>query len=283
MKKLKYQDARIWPTRSMRIIWTSWVALVIFSLMGTQPAQASQVVGNNELAAYIGTGGLLLPNSFTGSSSVKTNVANCAGCTWAYTVFCMNDEELCLHSVATCPAGQIRYRVWFGKVAESATVVGSVCWGIGNPPTRRDVETRLDDLVISYVPKLNLQLAPPGGTLTSIPVIGWTDQPELFKPPSFTLAGKNVAITASAAWRWVWGDGIVEWKSVPGQIYPSTQISHQYRVPGTYVVTVTTAWQAQYSIEGIGTFNVLGDVLTQTDQQQITVNKAGSVLLKHTN
>lgn len=150
-----------------------------------------QVVGDNEIAAYIGTGGLLLPSSFSGSD--KASIANCQGCVWAYTIFCLYDEEgLCQHSVGTCPVGQIRYRVWFGKTQSSAQVIGSVCWGSGRPPTRLDIERGIDDLVINYIPDLQITLIPPGKTLTSIPVLGWTNQPSNFKPPKFQLAGRIV-------------------------------------------------------------------------------------------
>lgn len=240
-----------------------------------------QVIGDNEIAAYIGTGGLLLPGSFSGSGANRTQVASCLGCVWAYSVFCLYDDEgLCQHSVSTCPVGQLRYRVWFGKSQNSLVVVGSVCWGSGRPPTRMDIERRVDDLVISYIPNLQITLIPPGKTLTSIPVLGWTNQPKSFSPPEFQLAGRVVEITAIPKWRWVWGDGEIDWKSVPGLAYPEVQISHIYRSAGTYLVDVTAVWQATYSIAGIGTFNVGGDLLTQSDTAQIEVVTAKSRLLK---
>ena len=268
--------------RMHKFITSSMVAFtLVLALPGT--SNSAEVIGDNEIAAYVGTGGLLLPTSFSGSAGNKVQVANCLGCVWAYTVFCLYDDEgLCQHSVSTCPVGQIKYRVWFGKSIGTAEVVGSVCWGSGRPPTRMDIEKRIDDLVINYIPALDVTLIPPGGTLTSIPVLGWTNQPQKFQPPAFSLGGRSVEITAIPKWRWVWGDGDIEWKSVPGVAYPQIQIRHLYRATGTYVVEVTAVWQASYSVQGIGTFNVGGDLLTQTDSIAIDVTNAKSRLMKRT-
>lgn len=274
-------------TRSMyKAIWVSIFSLTY--LFGSiQSSNATEVVGDNEIVAYIGTGGLLLPTTFTGSTSNKKAVADCLGCTWAYSVFCMNDVEgLCLHSTTTCSPGQIRYRVWFGKTKDELEVIGSVCWGIGSPPTRRNTETQVKDLVIKYVPQLRLTLAPPGGSLTAIPVIGWVEQPQTYTPPAFSLSGRKVSIMAKATWRWNWGDGTFEWKSVPGASFvagsdPENQIQHQYRVPNDYLVEVSTFWSATYQVEGIGAFKVGGEVLTQSTQESIRISSARAVLVKN--
>lgn len=246
------------------------------------PRTESQVVGDNETAAYIGTGGLLLSGSFSGTASKRTEVANCLSCIWALTVFCMYDAEgLCQHALVGCPVGEVKYRVWFGKTAASSQVIGSVCLGAGKPPTRRDIENRLDDLVVNYVPALRPQLAPKAQTLSSIPVYGWANQPELFKPPKFVLAGRDVQITAIPKWRWVWGDGQVQWTSEAGSPYPATDLSHTYRSPGKYEISVTTVWQASYQVEGIGQFAATGDILTQQANLAIEVLDLRMTLMKH--
>ena len=265
----------------MKFLSRVFVIASIFCFVGINPAKATQVVGNNETAAYIGTGGLLLPSSFSGGGDTKSAVASCTGCTWAYTVFCMYDAEgLCAHSVSSCPSGEIRYRVWFGYSPSALSVIGSVCWGSGKPPTRLDVERRISDLVITYVPALELNTSPPDGSLTVIPVIAWVNQEREFNPSPFLLVGRQVSIHAYANWRWVWGDGIVEWKVVPGAPYPSNQITHQYRSPGSFKLNVTTFWQATYDIEGIGSFATGGEVLTQSATKELLIKQGRSVLVK---
>ena len=255
--------------------------MVITGFIGLPVANSAEVVGNNEVAAYIGTGGLLLPESFSGSGESKSSVANCPECVWAYTVFCMyNADGLCKHAIESCPAGEVKYRVWFGQTKSTLSVVGSVCWGSGTPLTRKSLESYLADYVISYVPPLKINTAPPDGSITSVPVIAWLDQPSVFNPPAFHLGGRTIWLNATAAWRWLWGDGAIEWKVSPGMAYPSKQISHQYRQPGQYTLTVSTHWQATYTVVGIGNFAAGGDLVTQMASQTLTILQTRGVLMK---
>lgn len=240
------------------------------------------VGGNNSIAAYVGTGGLLLPESFSGSKTTKSGVADCLGCTWRYTMYCMQGSTTpCKHAVTSCPRGSLLYRVWFGRTPTTVSVIGSVCWGSSEPVTRRQVESRVDDYVIRYIPALQPGFDPPGGSLTSVPVIFWTGQPTSFEPPSFSLSGHTVAITATPTWRWTWGDGAAVWKSVAGAQYPSRQITYQYRSPGNYEVGVTTVWQAQYTVSGVGTFDASGEILRQSRNLAVPIKSAKTVLISH--
>ena len=237
------------------------------------------VSGDNANDAYVGTGGLLLPTSFTGGGAKAKSVANCVGCTWKYSVYCAQGNiDLCTHAVATCPVGQVRYRVWFGKTPDSVAVIGSVCWGSGRPPTRRSVEDQVNDVAIRYVPKLSAAIQPSDGTVTSIPVIARTGQPTKFSPPAMTIAGRRVSINATAQWHWVWGDGQAEWKAVPGAAYPSTQITHQFRTVGNYQVHVQTVWAATFTVAGLGTYPVTGEIVTQEATLTVPVRSAQSAL-----
>lgn len=262
---------------------------VVVASLGLVVANASQsiganpeVTGNNSVAAYVGTGGLLLPDSFSGSDGTKSEVARCFGCTWQYTIYCMQGaNEPCKHAVTSCPRGSLLHRVWFGRDAGALEVIGSVCWGSSQPITRREVGSQVEDYVVRYVPALQPGFDPPGGSLTSVPVIFWTGQPTIFKPPSFVLSGHSVAISAQPTWRWSWGDGDGIWKSVAGAPYPSRQITHQYRIPGRYKVSVTAVWQANYTVSGIGTFEVGGEVLRQTKTLDVPISTARSIRISH--
>jgi hypothetical protein len=272
----------------MQAIISRWVLVFAISLglvldAGFPSMAASpDVSGDNNLAAYVGTGGLLLPDSFSGSNATKSAVADCIGCIWRYTIYCMQGAgEPCKHAVTSCPRGSLLYRVWFGRTASSVAVVGSVCWGSSRPVTRRQVEGQVQDYVVRYIPALKPGYDPPGGSLTSVPVIFWTGQPATFKPPSFSLSGHQVSITAIPTWRWSWGDGVAVWKSVAGAQYPSRQITHQYRIPGDYKVGVTAVWQAKYNVSGVGTFDVTGEVLRQTKSLDVPISSALTVLVSN--
>jgi len=268
---------------------TAHLALIMAVAMGlvsvnVSPATAinPDVAGDNSASAYVGTGGLLLPDSFSGSTQTKTAVAICLGCTWRYTIYCMQGSNApCKHAVTSCPRGSLLHRVWFGRTPNTTAVVGSVCWGSSNPVTRRQVEGQVNDYVIRYVPDLRPGFDPPGGSLTTVPVIFWTGQPSSFNPPNFSLSGHSVSITGTPTWRWTWDDGASAWKTVAGAQYPSRQITHQYRSPGSYSVGVTTVWQAKYTISGIGTFDVSGEVLRQSKTLDVPITSARTVLVSH--
>lgn len=248
------------------------------------PANAANpdVAGNNSISAYVGTGGLLLPDTFTGSTETKTAVAICLGCTWRYSIYCRQGASTpCKHAVTSCPRGSLLHRVWFGRTPNTTAVVGSVCWGSSTPVTRRQVEGQVNQQVIRYIPALQPGFNPPDGSLTTVPVIFWTGQPTRFSPPNLSLSGHLVSIAAKPTWRWTWDDGTSVWKSVAGAQYPSRQITHQYRSPGQYRVGVTAVWQAKYTVSGIGTFDVSGEVLRQAKTLDVPISSARTVLVSH--
>lgn len=257
------------------------IILVIAVVLSSHasPTVRAGVSGDNDRDAYVGTGGLLLPTSYTGGSTRAQAVSNCLGCTWKYSVYCsQGNVDSCTHAVATCPVGQMRYRVWFGKTKMSVAVIGSVCWGTGTPVTRRSLENRIRDTAIRYVPPLKLAVQPVNGTITAIPIIGRTGQPTSFTPPAMVITGRRVIITAKPQWRWVWGDGQSQWKSVPGAPYPSQQITHHYRSVGSYRLAVQTVWSATYSVSGLGSYPVTGDVVTQDASLVVSVRSAQTAL-----
>ena len=256
----------------------SFVFIIESASFATDP----DVTGDNSISAYVGTGGLLLPDSFSGSPVTKSAVAQCLGCTWRYTVYCMQGANTpCMHAVTSCPRGSLLHRVWFGRTTDTLAVVGSVCWGSSKPITRKQAEGQVSEYVIRHIPELLPGFDPPGGSLTSVPVIFWTGQPTRFNPPSFSLSGHSVSITAKPTWRWTWGDGITAWKSQAGAQYPSRQITYQYRSPGKYQVGITAIWQAQYTVADIGTFEVSGEVLRQSKSFEVPISSARTVLVSH--
>jgi len=251
-----------------------------------QPALAQSagidVAGDQSTVAYTGDGGLLLPSSFTGNASQKYAVAACDECVWQYTVYCaMDSVDLCAHAVVTCPVGQIRYRVGFGRHHSDIATIGSVCWGNKQPATRRDVIEHVRNQAVRYLPALLPGLSPAAATVTVVPVIAWTRQPVLFRPPRMLLVGHTVQVSAQGRWLWTWGDGTRQWCALPGRTYPYRDVTHSYTRPGTYEVSVTTDWLAEYTVAGVGTFPVSGPNLNQTRHLRIVVRSARGVLVSH--
>jgi len=244
------------------------------------PTDGTITVSSNDTTdAYVGTGGLLLPDSYSGSRASKQRVAACLDCIWRYTVYCSSqDNSFCAHAVTTCPSGQIRFRVWFGRQIKSLSVIGSVCWGADKPVTRHELEKKIDDQSIRYLPRLLPGVAPSNSTFTTVPVIVWTGQYSSFSPTPMNLLGRQVQIRATATWLWNWGDGTHQWTAQPGRKYPQKSLTHHYRRPGVYRIQVLAYWQANYQISGIGSFSVKGAGVHQQAQLPMTV-KAGHTVL----
>lgn len=263
------------------------IGAVVAGVMLITPSQADpssspsiSVNGNDTVDGYQGSGGLLLPTSFTGTATHRKRVAGCLGCRWRYTPYCEQDSDaLCAHAVVTCSTGKIRYRVWFGRSETELKVIGSVCWGSGKPATRVDLNRTVTQNALRLVPSLAPGVNPVRSTLVSVPIIVWSGQPKSFKPRAMTLVGHRVTIEANALWLWEWGDGARQWVSHSGAAYPRRDITHHYRRPGSYQVTVTTVWRADYSVTGLGRFPVEGEVIRQRKTLKIVVKPSRAVLV----
>lgn len=277
------------PQRHNKAFWCAIIFMLILQSMfgaidaadATTPTDSTiSVGGDDDLDGYQGTGGLLLPSSYSGPASKRTTVAQCIGCYWRYTIYCdQSSNTLCAHAVTTCPSGSIRYRVWFGRNAQALQVIGSVCWGGSNPPTRRNMETSVRTSALRLVPTQKPGINPRSTTLTSVPIIVWSGQAAVFQPKQMLLAGHRVNIRANAYWLWQWGDGSSQWVRMSGRRFPARDITHQYRKPGRYTIKVTTVWQANYQVQGIGNFPMSGDIVRQQKTMQILVKSSRSILV----
>lgn len=256
------------------------VALALVLMASTSPARAAiDVVGDDERDVFIGTGGLVLPGSFSGSDTRRRHVADCLGCVWRYTVYCAYGADgLCAHAVVTCPLGKIRYRVWFGRTRDTTEVIGSVCWGSGRPVTRHDIDRSIEQRGERGIPALRPGYDPQGGTLVGVPIIVWAGQPAIVRPPALHLSGMTVRLTCSASWLWAWDDGERHWYQVPGAPYPRRDVTHTYRAPGRYRVSVTSRWRATYTVAGLGPFEADGPAVQQRASLQVPV-RSGQTLL----
>jgi len=250
---------------------------------GSQSISTEETVdvsGDDDSDAYRGTGGLLLPSSYSGSASSRKTIASCLNCVWRYTLYCQQSSMgFCAHAVITCPNGKVRYRVWFGKTNQTTKVVGTVCWGVSKPATRREIEQQVNSSAVRYVPALMPGVSPRGSTLTSVPIIVWSGQPAVFTPKPMYLAGHEVRIRATAVWQWVWGDGSSLWTGMPGGQYPNRALTHQYRKQGHYNVQVRSIWRATYFVAGLGSFTTAGNLVGQTKQFPVLVRSGHAVLV----
>jgi hypothetical protein len=251
-------------------------------LMMTSSVKSDATIGaNDNLDAYTGAGGLLLPQTFTGAPSKRRQVASCLTCIWKYTLYCAQDASVvCGHAVTTCSPGSVRYRVRFGRVPGQLKTIGSVCWGNSKPATRHTIELQLQQSALREVPALRPGAVPHGSSLTGVPLIVWTGQPSVFTPSPMIITGFNIRITATPLWGWDWGDGTRLWTANPGSAAGQTGPTHRYRSSGKYDVTVQTIWSARYEIDGVGTYQMNDGPINQSASMTIHAVDSKTVLVR---
>ena len=238
-------------------------------------------------AAFVGTGGLLLPaDSFDGSAVDRADVASCQDCQWALVPVCKRDgvgNVGCGPAATSCPVGERRMVVLMRRPPSVTwTVVGSVCVS-GAPLTVDDLAEQLTDVVIERVPALDPSFQPAGGTLVNLPTLFASGQPERIDTRSFDLVGFAIVLDARATWHWQFGDGTDLVTDQSGGAWPDRSVSHTYARPGSVDVRVTSQWQGWFTVDGLGPFPVAGVPVEQTSGPiPVTVFEARAVLVAGT-
>ncbi|OAA28347.1 PKD domain protein [Frankia sp. EI5c] len=148
-----------------------------------------------------------------------------------------------------------------------------------------DLAARFADyLREELLPTPNVLIQPAGNSFANLPAIVHTAV-----PPAFTFdVTEPVLATISAVphYTWRFGDG-ESGPDAPGRPYdpaisprehPDAYVTHSYRRPGTYQVTLTVTWNGYFTVPGVAQAFPLADIaLTATEP--ITVEEAGGVLV----
>lgn len=268
----------------------TWRALVVAGALGliagwlpantaystthtTPPCEGADcdVVSDPDDAAYVGSGGLLLPaDSFTGSDADRSDAATCPECRWALVPMCRGDGQAggvaCGGAATSCPPGEFRRIVLLLRPSDTEwNEVGLVCLVAGEPTTIDDVADQLSDVVIEEVPPLQPTFQPRGGTLIGLPAVFATGQPATLGERRFNVVGFEIVLNGRASWAWQFGDGGTLTTDQPGGDWPDTTVSHSYRRAGGYPVSLSSTWEAWFTVDGLGPWPVGGDPVVQTD------------------
>nr|WP_240894785.1 PKD domain-containing protein [Kineococcus siccus] len=94
------------------------------------------------------------------------------------------------------------------------------------------------------------------------------------------ILGFPVTIRATpVTYRWTCGDGaVVGPTSDPGAPWPALTVTHTYRQPGNYEITLTTAYTAEYSVAGLGFQPIAGTVAIDSPATPVTALAGTTVL-----
>ncbi len=107
----------------------------------------------------------------------------------------------------------------------------------------------LSDRLIKMVPTATIAYQPEFEPLVHVPVIFWCDLPTLFQS-RVSIIGEVIDVALRPGFMWQWGDGQSFATNEPGAPYPNQKITHTYKEPGTYEVTLIATWNGSFVHNG---------------------------------
>lgn len=286
------------PQKSVRLWLILGVSMLLIPL-AIQPAEAIatgahsatgrvtgvevvDVVGDDPGDRFVGSGGLVLPG--TVGDDTRRRVATCADCRWRLADPCAASGDAgahaaCMSVTRGCARAAQLLRVWFSEDGGATwRDLGLICLPPGGPVTVDEIGSFVAEEFERAVPETGLVYQPRRGVLPRLPVVFHSTQPRALPPSEHVVNGVAVTLYPRPTWTWDFGDGAVMTTSVPGSSYPDFAVSHAYTRGGNMRVEVTTTWNAAYTIDGIGPFEVASPVV-QTARTTLKVGQARAVLV----
>jgi hypothetical protein len=123
------------------------------------------------------------------------------------------------------------------------------------PPVKRSYKPRvkkavtkvnLSDRLTKLVPTAGVAYQPEFEPLVNVPVFFWCDLPALFQT-RVDIIGEVVDVALRPSFVWSFGDGSFFATTESGSPYPNGRITHTYKQPGTYEVSLLTTWNGSFT------------------------------------
>jgi hypothetical protein len=233
------------------------------------------------------TTGVQFPGVSADSALGRASAANasCQDCQWTISPACIangpSDDAMCQGAATACTAPAVRYRVYLRHPGEPWQLVDTICLGPDQKPASvADVGRLVRERVVNLLPNAAPTFQPADGGLVNLPTLFAAGEPKTFTTRSFDVLGFTVVVTATAHWDWTFEPGVTQGFDVPGGGYPDTDVSYTYADPGTRGVVLTTSWDATFTVDGDGPFQVPGPQITKTaGPVPVPVREAHSVLV----
>ena len=107
----------------------------------------------------------------------------------------------------------------------------------------------LSDRLIKMVPTATIAYQPGFEPLVHVPIIFWCDLPTLFQS-RIEIIGEVIDVALRPGFVWEWGDGQILSTTEPGAPFPNQKITHTYKQPGVYNVTLIATWNGNFKHNG---------------------------------
>jgi hypothetical protein len=175
------------------------------------------------------------------------------------------EDAMCLNAATACPPPAIYFRVYLRHGTGPWSVSDTICLGPGEGPTSAtEVGRKVRDVVLTYLPDAAPSFQPSQGGLVNLPTLFAAGEPERMTTEPFQVMGFTVVVSATAHWDWTFEQGAEQGFDKPGGAYPNQDVSYTYATPGARDVSVTTTWDATFTIDGAGPYTVPGAAITKT-------------------
>ena len=107
-------------------------------------------------------------------------------------------------------------------------------------------KVNLSDKLTKMVPTAGVAYQPEFEPLVNVPVYFWCDLPSLFQS-RVDIIGEVVDVALRPSFVWNFGDGSFLATTDNGAAYPNGRITHTYKQPGTYEISLLTTWNGSFT------------------------------------
>lgn len=107
-------------------------------------------------------------------------------------------------------------------------------------------KVNLSDKLTKMVPTAGVAYQPEFEPLVNVPVYFWCDLPSLFQS-RVDIIGEVVDVALRPSFVWSFGDGSFFATTDNGAAYPNGHITHTYKQPGTYEISLLTTWNGSFT------------------------------------
>ena len=107
-------------------------------------------------------------------------------------------------------------------------------------------KVNLSDKLTKLVPTAGVAYQPEFEPLVNVPVYFWCDLPSLFQS-RVDIIGEVVDVALRPSFVWSFGDGGFFATTDNGAAYPNGHITHTYKQPGTYEISLLTTWNGSFT------------------------------------
>lgn len=235
-----------------------------------QDGPRPQAQGDQDRGSVV-TKGVQFPGVADDSALGRATAAarSCDDCQWTIAPACQakdpSEDAVCQSAATACAAPAVQYRVYMRRAGEPWTLIDTVCLGpTQRPASVADVGAIVRERVESLLPNADPSFQPVDGGLVNLPTLFASGEPDSIRTDPFDVLGFTVVVTATARWEWRFDEGVSQSFDKPGGQYPNDDVSFTYRDAGTRDVSVTTYWDATFTVDGDGPFQVPGPEISKT-------------------